>query len=1278
MDLDALDALMDPHSSSSGGHSSTSDPPIAPSSGTLATPTKRHVKEEMSDDNDTSLPDAGTAAKGLASAQPPSGKRGRLSSGKKAKTEVHDELVYGGDDLVEEGNLEDKPPCPGCKRHILTGTCFVQPGAPLAWALPNGRGSWCRDCFGCWRLRYSASCNLFMLASYIAEGNSRREWILDLVAYLSLKREGIERVPDVQLAARRATLDWVVNMLCLDPCPGHAIRLQDMVNTDGLDPARLINMVDVAAEGVPKHCIGYMQPMLKLSESTMVVMKPISGVGARLRERLALSTDFAKDVEILRMQFPDLCVGDDQSAVVNVASGSAAGAPASSRTKDHHKAETQITWAKNQLAPFQNQEWSSVRESHFTNRINKLVVLKTSCAGQGKEHLVPEIDEWADVLASSKMLVKKHREWAKSSKISKIESLTPFIGKVIAAMQKCGLTPFYGLLQLNMKVIFSCSDGAWDERLKRMADNDLAKLLDLIPADAEVSPEAWLRAVLFQRIAFDIESADVAECDANRRSLQQACQGMQSALTAMATKVELATLCKDFGFLQTMFSAGVDPQHVTVADAAACKAAFHETRFVLICSALEKSAAGVEYMMPLNDLLKRSASDRIADERFEMAQQGMASDDMYRVVATSEDGIYYQEVHRAELICKGDAIVWNSLTDTIQYLVDAHKMWSAVRTHEKYDKMEALTREICKSVEVVDMGLAWLILDMYRALLVNEDEATTMSPVALNHSIEGLDVSATRELFKPGGPFGAAQERCLKSLSAFAATCFDNNNDTSSLINRCVKRANENSAKRSKLLNAFDSIDEILKNGSATMEIDALVCEWRANTNNNGLTKMMNLKDVLDDLRHLGDFKFLEDPDVSDDDMLAFWVDGTKRLSDDAVGQLRALPSWPATAPMSMQCSDKLTLAAAGIVDGFAQMVKPHAFGHIATCTFEGVTLADGLKRLVDDTAFASSKAELVRELLNAGGGTADTFEPNLAGKQAFDFVARVCNDGSTQHVRLSTTMLQTDASSPASEVIAMCALYLAMYEVLAVFIMVCSEMREVSKCLEDHKLREPLVSALVFAERRINDLQSSLVTDENLLKSAESTPWRFPPSKAEAWAKAGLAFIKEIRGRMFEQAALDCRSLTSAVEKKTPRYDHIVNDKVFIQNLAARHLCQNAARATLSADVVALFHSMAQLTSFQKTAGLPDFKDDARFKDIVDHADGIFTAGRQAVVVIAACNVALTKTGEEQKREAEDMIKKRGAELPQALLEFLKGISRPLVGLRRSASAAALQSERE
>ena len=128
------------------------------------------------------------------------------------------------EDVEEGGTVKDAVPaygdeedddkrkcCIGCHRNARTGRCFVRPDEEaVAWAFPSGRGCWCRDCYNVWRLRFSQKMPLATMSYHLKQNTTViTEFEVALVSYISLRRNGSDRVSGPALAERMELVEWI-------------------------------------------------------------------------------------------------------------------------------------------------------------------------------------------------------------------------------------------------------------------------------------------------------------------------------------------------------------------------------------------------------------------------------------------------------------------------------------------------------------------------------------------------------------------------------------------------------------------------------------------------------------------------------------------------------------------------------------------------------------------------------------------------------------------------------------------------------------------------------------------------------------------------------------------------------------------------------------------------------------------------------------------------------------------------------------------------------------
>ena len=162
------------------------------------------------------------------------------------KAELHedDRDSAGIPEECETGDDDDPNNkfCAGCNRNAITGKCWVREGEPVVWALPQGRGAWCRDCFNVWRLRFAQKMPLVTMP-YHFKTNALviTEFEVAIVAYISIRRGGAERVSGPVLNHRIELIEWIATAFGFPLGNFIVVPFSDIVGTDS-PPATLVTL----------------------------------------------------------------------------------------------------------------------------------------------------------------------------------------------------------------------------------------------------------------------------------------------------------------------------------------------------------------------------------------------------------------------------------------------------------------------------------------------------------------------------------------------------------------------------------------------------------------------------------------------------------------------------------------------------------------------------------------------------------------------------------------------------------------------------------------------------------------------------------------------------------------------------------------------------------------------------------------------------------------------------------------------------------------------------
>ena len=241
---------------------------------------------------------------------------------------------------------------------------------------------------------------------------------------------------------------------------------------------------------------------------------------------------------------------------------------------------------------------------------------------------------------------------------------------------------------------------------------------------------------------------------------------------ASATTVCLPHVAADMETLAIFFGMGSDDDDVrpSAAKAYQVQGELSQPKFILVKCALQGSPAGQDYNNALSDILRRSAEDSLADSRCDLAAAALEDGGMPRLLCSVGSGLLLSNVHA---ILEGDVSIFDTLSDSLQYLLEAQRQWSPVRRHEKQDVVEGVVKNLVGMVEVIDLALHWLLYVLVADVLTSASTATgdSLAGLELTHIFDGCPKD-TIELFSESSEFSL---RCSKLMTALAnaATLLD-------------------------------------------------------------------------------------------------------------------------------------------------------------------------------------------------------------------------------------------------------------------------------------------------------------------------------------------------------------------------------------------------------------------------------------------------------------------------------------------------------------------------
>jgi len=133
--------------------------------------------------------------------------------------------------------------CSGCYRTYGVDKHFWLPKEEVPLLYADGRGEWCKDCNCLFRVMYKASMTLSLFGRWLKNDSNRADFCGNLLAYLTMKYDGINHIGKPQLEQRVKTLQCAFR---LAGAPWPLAALQEIHSVSSLDNAFVVPVLSVA------------------------------------------------------------------------------------------------------------------------------------------------------------------------------------------------------------------------------------------------------------------------------------------------------------------------------------------------------------------------------------------------------------------------------------------------------------------------------------------------------------------------------------------------------------------------------------------------------------------------------------------------------------------------------------------------------------------------------------------------------------------------------------------------------------------------------------------------------------------------------------------------------------------------------------------------------------------------------------------------------------------------------------------------------------------------
>ncbi|CAK0799873.1 unnamed protein product, partial [Prorocentrum cordatum] len=345
----------------------------------------------------------------------------------------------------KSGTDSDDQPCPGCNR-TRDGKCFFNAGAKTPWAFPNGRGPWCKDCHGCYRLFFSETKTPVAFRARLQTEDGRAKWSVYLVAYISLRyeiRDG--RISRTAGGARVGVIKCLFNILrmstqpfviqTLAKCIADGGSTENLVTIRGDDGKCSLGVFKTAIEAVSD--VGCFHIDLGSFDATAKLIRP-------------MFSHSEADVDMRRAAFDGAAKAD--SVIVR------AGAAGRVLEQDPGVAmlDAQLAAIIKTFEVFSQVNWSDVaKESMITPLLGKLGQLRIAFVSESRGDLVDTIDRWTRTLTGAKTALKQHRTFKKSKTYANTVAMSEELPELAKTLRDCmNIQPHPSFISIASKAVY--------------------------------------------------------------------------------------------------------------------------------------------------------------------------------------------------------------------------------------------------------------------------------------------------------------------------------------------------------------------------------------------------------------------------------------------------------------------------------------------------------------------------------------------------------------------------------------------------------------------------------------------------------------------------------------------------------------------------------------------------------------------------------------------------------------------------------------------------------
>ncbi|CAK0857072.1 unnamed protein product, partial [Prorocentrum cordatum] len=622
----------------------------------------------------------------------------------------------------KSGTDSDDQPCPGCNR-TRDGKCFFNAGAKTPWDFPSGRGPWCKDCYGCYRLFFSETKTLVVFRAHLQTEDGRAEWSVYFVAYISLRyeiRDG--RISRTAGDARVGVIKFLFNILrmptqpfviqTLAKCIADGDNIENLVTIRGDDGKCSLGVFKTAIEAVSD--VGCFHIDLGSFDTTAKLIRP-------------MFSHSEADVDMYRAAFDGSAKAD--SVIIR------AGAAGRVLEQDPRvaKLDAQLAAIIKTFEVFSQVNWSDVaKESMITPLLCKLGQLRIVFVSESRGDLVDTIDRWTHTLTGAKTALKQHRTFKKSKTYANTVAMSEELPELAKKLRDdMNMQPHPSFILIASKAFYlklsQQSKSFLDTLTALNADPVFAAVADATDPN---TLDMWMNdlfSMYFVNIGLDEDGA-ATEDDITQKlkGISADLSGAHEMLNAFDDKFKSHKFVIELSMICSLFQLCVATRLVSPELAApgpsivrwARDGVQSSERLRDISKKMKNSVIGQEVSSAVSVSMQRNAQDDVADDKLRDAMSLMAST---AFPSTSTDDTNRITIRNTEVVATLSMV--EVVERGLKLVAECLAMWSPIRAVEQAPKVLECMTLVRDALDMFDFVAALLLQDHFSPLVDTLDSA---------------------------------------------------------------------------------------------------------------------------------------------------------------------------------------------------------------------------------------------------------------------------------------------------------------------------------------------------------------------------------------------------------------------------------------------------------------------------------------------------------------------------------------------------------------------------